>query len=157
MPVKSHKKIEYTFVGNNTKQDNKHLLIVMLLLYIISWTKSCFDWLLCFTPDRRREKFFVIVAGRDGPFQPVHILCQTSNCTLVQSFKMNCLFSPPSSLPWFLLPPISIREWKGTFGRKFHVYFTKTLSFITEKAAVNTILTYNKPAEDHSLIPMGWM
>lgn len=38
------------------------------------------------------------------------------------------------------------------------MYFTKTLSFITEKAAVNTILTYKyKPAEDHSLIPMGWM
>lgn len=135
-----------------------HLSILMFLLYIISWTKSHFDWLLCFTPDRRREKFFVIVAGQDGLFQPVHILYQTSNCTPVQSFKMYRLFSPSPCLPWFLLPSISVREWKGTFGRKFHMYFTKTLSFITEKAAVNTILAYKyKPAEDHSLIPMGWM
>lgn len=47
---------------------------------------------------------------------------------------------------------------KEHWGEKFHRYFTKTLSSITEEAAVNTILTYkNKPAKDHSLIPAGWV
>lgn len=126
-------------------------------------TKSHFHWagcLLHFTSNMRRKKFFVIAVGQDGLFQPVNILYQMSNSTPVQSFKMNCLFSPSSSLPlfFFIAVHFSERMKKELFGRKFHKYFTKTLSFITEEAAEKTILTYkNKPAKDHSLIPASGM
>lgn len=97
----------------------------MFLHYIISvrkiWTQSpILIGFFVLLPTGGREKFFVIVAWQNGLFQTVSILYQTSNCTPVQSFK--CIVSsviPPLFLSFFfLLPSISVRESKRTFGRK---------------------------------------
>lgn len=83
-------------------------------------TKSRSDWLLRFTSDRRREKFFVIVAGQDGPFQPASILDQTQTALQFQSFKVYHLLSPSYSLPpvsCFIAVQFSERT-KRNFGEK---------------------------------------
>lgn len=129
-------------------------------------TKSCFDWagcLLRFTSDGRRKKFFVIVVGQDGLFQPVNILYQMSNSTPVQSFKINCLFSPSSSLPlfFFIIYFIAVHfseRMKRNFWEKIPQAFHKDTVIYHRGSSGNTILTYkNKPAKDHSLIPASGM
>lgn len=75
-----------------------------------------------------------------------------SGSVLQSLLSLRSFFLSPS----LLLPSISVREWKGTFWRKFHRFSTKTPSFITEEAAVNTILTYkNKPAKGPQPNPCG--
>lgn len=124
-------------------------------------TKSRFDWLLRFTSDRRREVLCDCCGtGRAIPTSEY----SRSNVKLHSSFSPSKFLIPSVlltlSLPFHvLLPSSSVKEQKGTFGRKSsHSCFTKTLSFITEEAAVNTILTYKTSQQkDHSLIPACWM
>lgn len=101
-------------------------------------TKSHFDWVGCrlhFTSDRRREKFFMLcfflwLWGQGRLFQKMYILFQTVLCSvLLNKLSLQSFFLSPS----LLLPSISVREWKETFGKSTSI--PQRHSFMTEEAA----------------------
>lgn len=80
------------------------------------------------------------------------------NSTPVQSFKMNCLVSPSSSLPLFIAVHFSERMKKELLGENSTSISHKDTVIYHRGSSGNTILTYkNKPAKDHILIPASGM
>lgn len=94
-------------MGITPSRTTLHLAILIFLLYIISVWNICTQSpiLICFfvfPPKEEERSFFLwLLWNKMGCSRPVNLIYQTSSCTPVQSFKIICLFGPPSSLLLF--------------------------------------------------------
>lgn len=140
-----------------------HLAILMFLLCIISvretWTQGpiLIGFFILLLPGEERSSFWLLWDRTGCSNQLIFsIKCQTAIRFSPSKWIVSSVRLPLN--PLFYCRPFQWENEKELLSEKFHSCFTKTPSFITEEAAVNTILTYkNKPAKDHNLIPAGLM